>query len=158
MAPISVPGAPWSPSGARRSPKSFQKHPQRDPKETQGRPLGAPGASQERPRVFKERPKGAQERSWDPPEILPKSSWNRPKSVLERLGRPLFVTLVARERLGRPRRQIRIDSEPLKSPQRGFPWISMILGDPREEGSKAVGYHCGQGLSLIHISEPTRPY
>ena len=23
----------------------------------------------------------------------------------------------------------------------------MILGDPREEGSKAVGYHCGQGKS-----------
>ena len=68
------------------------------------------------------------------PEILSKSSQNRPKSVLERLGRPLFVTLVARERLGRPRRQIRIDSEPLKKPPKEISVDFHDFGRPQGGG------------------------
>ena len=115
-APKSTPkGTPRSPKGAFWEPQGRPKSDQESSKSAQREPKSAPGRPRERQNREKVRHRGEKSRFYQkcsatrpcpcaehsgPPEIRPKSSQNRPKLVLERLGRPLFVTLVARERLG----------------------------------------------------------
>ena len=149
------PKAPKStPKGTPKRPKGALGEPQGHPKSGQGSPKSAwrePKSDPERPLVRQNRVKvghgSEKNRFWQkcsatrpcrcaehfgPPEIAPKWTQNGPKWVLEPLEGLLRSLFIAQERFGRPRELLRMDFEPLRCPQKRFPWIFMILGPSKK--------------------------
>ena len=140
-------GTPRMPKGALGETQGHPKSGQASPKSAQREPQSEPERPRERPNRVKVGHRSEKSRFWQkcsatrpcrcaehfgPPEIAPKSTQNGPKWVLEPLEGLLRSLLVAQERFGRPRELPRIDCEPLRCPQRRFPWIFMFLGSPRK--------------------------